>query len=193
MRKQVIAPISPSQNASGARLAVIITLLALTFAIHGDALQMGFGRDDGGGLVQAARLSPADYFLDPPTSAAVSGGSVSPWHVLVYDANILLFGLDSYWHHFHLVSVIWLTSLATCFLLRLWLPAGWSLLGATLFLSGTPTLYVSHEEMSGHYLYGLLFSILSVYLFISSERHPNGKPGAASALFYLLSVACKEI
>jgi hypothetical protein len=72
------SPISPRRDTSRVRLVVALTLLALTFAIHGDALWMGFGRDDGGGLVQAARLSPADYFFDPPTSAAVSGGSISP-------------------------------------------------------------------------------------------------------------------
>ncbi|MEW6039836.1 MAG: hypothetical protein AB1648_16575 [Pseudomonadota bacterium] len=188
-----INPIPPGRDANRVRIAVAFTLLALTFALHGDALRMGFGRDDGGGLVQAARLSPADYFFDPPTSAAVSGGSISPWHALVYDVNILLFGLDPYWHHFHLVFVLWLTSLATYFLLRSWLTPGWSLLGTALFLTGAPTVYVSHEEMSGHYLYGLIFCILSIQFFISSESRHSGKYGAASALFYLLSVASKEI
>ncbi|WP_154656705.1 hypothetical protein [Methylococcus capsulatus] len=187
------SPISPRQDTSRVRLAVALMLLALTFAIHGDALWMGFGRDDGGGLVQAARLSPADYFFDPPTSAAISGGSISPWHALVYDVDILLLGLDSRWHHFHLVLVLWLTSLATYFLLRSWLTPDWSLLGTALFLTGAPTLYVSHEEMSGHYLYGLIFCILSIQCFLSSKEPHGGKYGAASALFYLLSVASKEI
>lgn len=187
------SPISPRRDTSRVRLAVALMLLALTFAIHGDALWMGFGRDDGGGLVQAARLSPADYFFDPPTSAAISGGSISPWHALVYDVNILLFGLDSRWHHFHLVLVLWLTALATYFLLRSWLTPDWSLLGTALFLTGAPTLYVSHEEMSGHYLYGLIFCILSIQCSLSSEKPHGGKSGAASAMFYLLSVASKEI
>ena len=193
MKKQETHQIPSILDINVAQVAIAISLLIITFAIHGDALQMGFGRDDGGGLAKALRLSPADYFLDPPTSAAVSGMSVSPWHVFVYDINIMLFGLNSYWHHFHLVSIVWLTAVATYMLLKLWLSTSWSVLGAILFIAGTPTLYISHEEMSGHYLYGLIFTIFSIYLFIHSERTNNFKLNCVSAFFYLLAVACKEI
>jgi hypothetical protein len=92
-----------------------------------------------------------------------------------------------------LLLILWLTSLATYFLLRSWLAPAWSLLGTALFLTGAPTLYVSHEEMSGHYLYGLIFCILSIQCFLFHEKSHGGKYGTASALFYLLSVASKEI
>jgi hypothetical protein len=185
MRKQETHQILSIQDTNVAQVAIAISLLIITLAIHGDALQMGFGRDDGGGLVTALRLSPADYFLDPPTSAGVSGMSVC--------INIMLFGLNPYWHHFHLISIVWLTAVATYMLLKLSLSTSWSVLGAILFIAGIPTLYISHEEMSVHYLYGLIFTILSIYLFILSERTNNYKLNCVSAFFYLLSVACKEI
>lgn len=181
------------KNTTTAQLLIVITLFALSFAMHGDALKLGFGRDDGGGLALALRLDPVDYFLDPATSAAVSGMSISPWHAFVYHINIKLFGLDPYWHHFHLITVVGLTATATYYLLSLWLLNGWAALGAILFVVAPPTIYISHEEMSGHYVYGSLFMILALYVFILAERHSSRSSDYASALFYLLAIACKEI
>ncbi|MDD2769339.1 MAG: hypothetical protein PHT19_11435 [Methylococcus sp.] len=181
------------KNTATAHPLIVITLFALSFAMHGDALRLGFGRDDGGGLALALRLDPVDYFLDPATSAAVSGMSISPWHAFVYNINIKLFGLNPYWHHFHLITVVGLTATATYYLLSLWLQKHWAMLGAILFIIAPPTTYISHEEMSGHYVYGSLFMILAIYIFILAGRHSSRSSNYTSAFFYLLAIACKEI
>lgn len=171
----------------------VLAAAVFTLAVNGSSLSMGFGRDDGANLFNAVRLSPLTYFLDPPTLKAVSAYALTPWNLLVYSIGVALFGLDPAWHHFHLLVVVTACGFLTYWFLHLWLSPAMSLLGALLFLSGTPVMFISHEIMSGHYLYGLLFTIAASLCFVQAVRSGRWLPAAASALFFLLACACKEV
>ncbi len=179
----------------GRRWLAWATLITLTFtgAFNGSALFMGFGRDDGANLFNAVRLPALTYFFDPATLSAVSASALAPWNLLVYQISVALFGLNPAGHHLHLLVIVWATGLATFLFLRLWLSNVAALLGALLFLSGSPVAFISHEEMSGHYLYGLLFTIAAAGLFVRSLRGGGWPLALLSALFYLLAIACKEV
>ncbi|MDB5889350.1 MAG: putative rane protein [Polaromonas sp.] len=174
-------------------LAALLSTLALTALLHGAALTMGFARDDGFNLFNAARLSPLTYFFDPATLKAVSASALTPWNLLVYDINVTLFGLDPRWHHLHLLAVVWACAMATWMFLRLWLPEMAALLAALLFLTGTPVVFISHEQMSGHYLYGLLFTILAAWSFVAAVRSGGAGLALLSGLLYMLATSCKEV
>jgi hypothetical protein len=171
----------------------LLAIVALTFALNGSALTMGFGRDDGNNLFNAVRLSPIVYFLDPATLSAVSANALTPWNLLVYDIGVTLFGLDARLHHLHLLLVVAACGYATFGFLRFWLADTVALMGALLFLAGTPVVFISHEEMSGHYLYGLLFTILAASCFVLGMRSGRPLPKLAGALLYAMACACKEV
>lgn len=172
------------------QILALLATLATTFLLNGNAIRMGFGRDDGGNLFNAVRLSPLTYFLDPATLSAIGGAALAPWNLLIYDINLSLFGLDPAWHHLHLLVVVWACGVATFFFLKLWLSEGLALMGALLFLSGTPTAFISHEEMSVHYLYGLLFTIASAWCYVLGLRSQRWPLALLAALFYLLATTC---
>ena len=190
-RADGVAWIRKAQRAPTAVLAGLLALLALAF--HASALTLSFSFDDGGHLANATRLSPLGYFLDPVTSVWVSGSNVAPWNLFVYQVNVFLFGLSPAWHHAHLMALVAGTVVATFIFLRLWLPARYAALGAALFAVGAPGLFISHQEMAGHYGYGLLFSVVALHSTVLYLR--GGKRGylAVSAAAYLLAMACKEI
>ncbi len=174
---------------------LFITVLTslLTIFLFQDALDGYWRFDDGFHLLFAVEYSPLQYFFDPTITRAQSGANVTPWNAFFYDINLSLFGFDPKGFYLHLLLLIIATALALYFLLRIWLPLPSSLLGVILFLLGKPTLYMAHELMCGHYLTGMLFSLLSLIFFIHYIRHGNYFKLFASLLLYALAITCKEI
>lgn len=168
-------------------------LLLTTCAMHLGALDVFWSGDDGFHLDNATRLWPSEYFFSPKISAEVSGNSISPWNPFTYAISIALFGLDPRGHHLHHLVVLYLSSIATYALLRRWTGCIPAIVAALLFLVGRPTVLISHELMNGHYLYGLLFGILSAHGFVSYLRTKSQKLLLASSVFFLMAMACKEI
>lgn len=185
-------PVAKSNAVRDWLIAVLLLAIGV-YLCHRSALEMFWSYDDGAFLDIATRVSPLQYFLDPTLSQVVSGASISLWNPFTYFISLKLFGLDPYGAHLHHVVVLWLTALATFCLLRLWAETFWAMLGASLFLVGAPVVYISHELMNGHYLYGLLFSIISIYFFVRHLRSKSGLNAALAATFYLLALACKEL
>jgi hypothetical protein len=177
-----------------ANFAAILFLAAVTFIVHKSALS-GFWRyDDGMQLSFAVKYSPWQYFFIPEITSLQSGHQfVTPWNAFFYDINLWLFGFSPKGFYAHQLIVLWLSGVATFFLLRLWVSTGWALFGATLFLSNAATVYVAQELMDGHYAAGLLFSILALYGYVRAVREQNWRPALIGAFFYLLAVLCKEI
>lgn len=174
-------------------VAVAVFLLSATFGIHFGALDMFWSGDDGFHLDNATRLRPDEYFLSPRVSAEVSGNSISPWNTLTYAIGIAIFGLDPWGHHLHILFILYLSAIATYALVRLWTQCGAATVAAVVYLGGLPTIHVSHELMSGHYLYGLLFAIISTICFVRHLRTTSLQSLMLASVFYLLAVACKEI
>lgn len=173
--------------------SAIIFLAIATYLLHGSALN-GFWRfDDGAHLAFAATYSPWQYFFIPEITRLQSGANVTPWNVLTYDINLSLFGLSSKGFYAHQLISLWLTSVATFFLLLLWVRPGWAMAGGVFFLLGAPTVHIAQELMSGQYLEGLLFSILALYAYVHSVRSHNWSSAVVGAILYLLATSCKEL
>ena len=173
-------------------LLIAIILFLITWYFYGSSYN-GFWRlHDGMHILFALSHSPWQYFFDPETIAAQST-HLTPWNVLFYDINIALFGLNPKWHYTHLILLTWGGCFLTFILLRTQIGSFFSFLGALFFLSGLPTTEAAQQLMSGHYLTGLIFAQLSLYLYILSLNKNNIALAILGAFFYLMATTCKEI
>lgn len=169
----------------------VLTSALATFLFY-DALNGYWRFDDGFHLMFAVEYSPWQYFFDPAITRAQSGANVTPWNALFYDISLSIFGFNSKGFYLHSLLLIVATALALYALLRHWLLLRPALLGIILFLLGKPTLHMAHELMCGHYLTGMLFSLLSLNFFIHYIRHHHCTNLLVSLLLYILAISCKE-
>jgi hypothetical protein len=174
--------------------AAIVFLAAITYILHKSSLSGYWRYDDGVHLAFAVSYSPWQYFFIPEiTSLQSANHFFTPWNAFFYDINLWLFGLNPKGFYAHQLIVLWLSSVATFFFLRLWVRAGWALFGAILFLSNAAAVHIAQELMTGHYAAGLLFAIIALYGYIQSIREQSWRPALIGSFFYLLSLLCKEI
>lgn len=170
-----------------------ILLAALCLGLHHSALSGGWRYDDGSHLYFAALYSPWQYFFVPEIMREQSWANFTPWNAFFYEIGLPFFGLNPTGHYAHLLLVLWLTSLATFFLLRLWLTSLSALMGAALFLAMPATGAIGQMLMTGHYAYGLLFSVLTFYFFARGVRENKIYFSLVAAGFYALACWSKEL
>lgn len=170
-----------------------IVLAALCLGLHHSALSGGWRYDDGPHLYFAALYSPWQYFFVPEIMREQSWAHITPWNAFFYEIGLPFFGLNPAGHYAHLLLILWLISVATFFLLRLWLTSLSALMGAALFLAMPATGAVGQMLMTGHYAYGLLFSVLTFYFFARGIRENNVYFSVTAAGFYALACWSKEL
>lgn len=169
-------------------------MLALACGVlQGRALSAGFTYDDPIHLLFAATHSPWQYFTDTRVMLQQSYAHLTPWNVLFYDLGLPLAGLDARWHHAHLLLVIWACAFATWELLVRSLGRHAALLASVLFLAAPPTAVVGSLLMTGHYAYGLLFSVLALHVHVMALQQQRLSLAFVSAGLYAGACLCKEL
>lgn len=177
----------------GASAFIALTLAAICLITQQGFMDASWRFDDGPHLSFVADYSPWQYFFDPDVIRHQSWLHFTPWNALFYEIGIQFWGLNVTGHYLHLITVIWLTSLATYALLRIWAPIIPSAMGAALYLAMPATGVVGKMLMTGHYAYGLLFSVLAVLFFSKGVIENRRSLSMISAIFYLLACTCKEL
>ncbi len=174
----------------------IAALLALLLAacLLNIGLAEGYWRwDDPQTLLHLHRFPILDDFLRPEIWQQFSPANLTPWLMVSFEVDLILFGLEpaAFYRHQLLALLAVIIALYAC--QRQWLSSGYALAGTALFLAGAPVVYVSEQLMTRHYLEGLLFCLLALYFFVRSLRQGGRVAIAASVLFYALAVTAKEI
>jgi len=185
--------ISHRLSSNSERFAIPAFLAIICLALYHSTLSGGWRFDDGSHLNFAISYAPWQYFFVPEILRLQSGANLTPWNALFYDLNLSFFGLNPAGFYFHQLVILWLTSVATYLLLRLWITPLWALVGAVMFLIGAPTAYIANQIMTGHYSSGLLFSVAALYCYIRAVREQSIVLILTGAFLYLLTVTCKEV
>ena len=172
-------------------VAVFLTLLCL--GLHYSALAGGWRYDDGKHLHFAALYSPWQYFFLPEIMREQSWAHFTPWNALFYEIGLVFSGLVPAGYYAHMLLMLWLTAMATYVLLRLWLYSFSALMGAVLFLAMPATGAVGQMLMTGHYVYGLFFTVLTLYFFTRGVRERRIYFSVLAAFFYALACWSKEL
>lgn len=182
------------RDRAGWQNAAAALLLALACAaLLGTALLGGWRADDGPHLDFVTQYAPWQYFFVPEVMLQQSYAHITPWNALFYEIGLPFFRLQPEGHYVHLLAVLWLAALATFVLLRHWLAWAPALAGAVLFLAMPATGAVARLLMTGHYAYGLLFSVLALIAFARAARQGSLTWGLLAALAYALACLCKEL
>ncbi len=172
---------------------VAVFLGALCLGLHHSALSGGWRYDDGAHLYFSLRHAPWQYFFVPDVMREQSWAHFAPWNAFFYEIGLPYFGLNPLGHYAHLLGVLWATSVATFYLLRLWISPFSALMGSVLFLAMPSTGAVAQLLMTGHYAYGLLFSVLVFYFFVRGVRENRIRYSFLAAIFYFLACWSKEL
>lgn len=174
-------------------LLVASILAMIIWSFHIDAMQGFWRADDGAHLKFAVDYSPWQYFFDPVVTKGQSGANLTPWNVFFYDVNLTLFEFSPRWHYAHQLLALMGTAVALYLVLKQWLPMAQSLVGACAFLLGKPTVYVAQHLMTGHYVEGLLFSLLAILAWNQAVRTGSKLSLTIAAFLYLVAASCKEV
>ncbi|RKZ37297.1 MAG: hypothetical protein DRQ49_16435, partial [Gammaproteobacteria bacterium] len=130
---------------------VIVILFILTLGLYYQALS-GFWRWDDGYIALHVFKHPGfDNFYVPNVWQKFSRAYLTPWIVFSFNLDLTLFGFSATAFYIHQLISLWLVSIATYFLLSLWVSNKWAFLGSLLFLGGTPVITVVEQLMTRHY------------------------------------------
>jgi len=160
---------------------------------YGDVIHLWWTYDDTQILKHAILYHPREYFLQPRIWQEFTPRFLTPLLIFSFDADIFLFGLKPQWFYVHQLIVIWLCSSMLYFILRKWVQRPFAFLGAALFLLGSPVAVIAQQLMTRHYVDGLFFALVSLYLFMKSLEKSKIGWACGSALAYALSMAAKEV
>jgi len=129
----------------------------------------------------------------PGVYQAFSKAFFFPGLLLSFDLDRLLFGLAPAAFYVHQLAALALGAFLLHLLLRRWMGALWSLLGALLFLAGPPLANVAPQLGVRHYLDGFVLALAALLLFRHAVDGGGAAFDAAAALSAFLAMACKEI
>jgi hypothetical protein len=130
-------------------------------------------------------------FFDP--AKGFSPINFTPWEPLSLGIDYLVFGfnpLPFYWHHMLSLSILLLC--ANVILLRFLSPFV-AALSLSLFVASVPLCDAANHLMTRHYIEGLIFALVSIYLFMKAQEKDDANIFYGSALFYFLACLAKEI
>lgn len=147
--------------------------------------------DDISWIFFSATKSPLKIFFSPIEYRAISGSNYTPFLGLSFKVDWMLFGMESKGYFIHNLIAVVLTSIAFFLLLHLYVDNFMALKGSILFLFNPILLSVFSMSSARHYIEGMFFALISLWLFIRADR--ANKISILSGFFFLLSSLCKEV
>jgi len=178
---------------SWSTISAFLLLTAISISLNYSALSGNWRWDDPSILLHIHSNSFIDDFTTPEIWQSFSPANLTPWLTFSYELDLILFGLEPKLFYLHQLIAIALAGFMLYCLLGLWVKKSFALLGAGLFLSGTPSLLIAQQLMTRHYIEGLIFCLGSLFCFVLFLRQQRNSLLVLSAVFYLLAVTAKEI
>lgn len=172
---------------------VFVSILVAVLALYGGALNNWWCCDDTQILKHAINFSPREYFFVPEVWRSLIPYSLTPWLTLTYDIDHALFGFSPAWFYAHNLLTIALCSWLIYLIARQWVDGRFALGGALMFLVGSPIAVASQQLMVRHYVEGLLFYLLAVFLFIKGMQNDRTRLGWLAGLAFAIASSSKEV
>lgn len=166
----------------------------VTSIFHGSAIQGGWRIDDPWILLHVTKNSNLwGHFFSPAQWHDLGVPFFTPWLLLDFQIDALLFGTSPTAFYIHQLCVLWLIALLTYLLLKPFVGTCWSIASGILFLTGAPVIIVGQQLMSRHYATGLLFLILSLLLWLKNRACGSKWYLWGASICYLAAMLNKEI
>ena len=174
-------------------LLPLAVALALTWGLYGASLQGWWCCDDPAILLHARRYGFWQLMLDPQAYRALIPYSLQPLLSVSFGLDLAWFGLEPGGFYLHQLLVIALCGWLVQRLAALWVPLPLAWAAMVLFLVGSPVAFASQYLMVRHYVDGLLFFALALWLLLLHLR--GGPPWLRwpAVLVFALAVSAKEV
>lgn len=168
----------------------------LTLLLYGSAISGWWCCDDPQILKHALRYTPWEYFTVPAAWRALIPYSLTPWLSLVYDLDHALFGLNPLTFYAHNLLTITLCAFLIYCIARQWADHWYACGGALLFLAGSPIMTAAYQLMVRHYIEGLFFYLLALWLSMQALRKDVRWPtlrAVMAGIAFVVAITAKEI
>ncbi len=171
-------------------LFITITLIA----INQHLLFANWRWDDTQILLHALNTSAWDNFTNPDVWRKFSPNNLTPWLILSFEIDYILFGLNPLGFYFHhLLSLIILSFLFVYLAIKLTKENTSGVIFLIIFLSGAPIYTLTEQLMTRHYIEGMIFCILSIIFCLKYSDSKIYKYLVLSLMFYSFAAISKEI
>ncbi|HIJ80590.1 MAG TPA: hypothetical protein HPP76_02650 [Desulfuromonadales bacterium] len=169
-------------------LSIVVTIM-----LYGGALQRWWCCDDPQILKHALTYSPWEYFSKPDVWRAMVPYSLTPWLGLTYDLDHTLFGLNPTGYYAHNLLIIAACASLIYLIARQWTDDWHATGGALLFLVGSPVMTASQQLMVRHYVEGLFFYLVAIWLIMRALRLQTDQSGWFAGVAFAIAATAKEL
>lgn len=172
----------------------LIVVIFIIYFFYKPLLNNWFVSDDLYLMWASAKLKIHEIFFVPEKHRMLSS-NFNPMYGLSFKIDWLLFKMNATGYAIHCIISTISSSLMLFLLLKLFVKPNLSFLGAVLFLLNPLTINMTGLFFRRHYTEGLFFALLSLYLFIVSEKKEgifNGEKIFSSSC-YLISSLYREL
>ena len=172
----------------------LLFLTLIFFGFNQHLFNANWRWDDTQILLHAYNTSTLDNFINPEIWRKFSSNNLTPWLILSFKIDYMIFGLNPlgfYCHH--LLSLALLSYLLIYLSNQLTNNNKSGFLCFILFISGAPIYAVTEQLMTRHYIEGMIFCLLSIISSIRFIHTQEKKFIVYSLFFYVLAALCKEI
>lgn len=188
--------IIPAQLRRGTGLVLtahFIFIALVTLFLHYGALGLWWCCDDTQILKHATNFTPLQYFAVPGAWQALNNASLTPWLSFVYDIDLALFGYEPLGFYAHNLLTIMGCAWLIYLLVRHWVSPSWGLVAAFLFLVGVPSTVAAQQLMTRHYVEGLFFYLLALWLFLRAFSSHRLLFGLLAGAAFAVAASAKEV
>jgi hypothetical protein len=180
--------------ASKRKLQWSVAIVVLIFVIGNFYFQLlkgYFQSDDISWIWFSATKSVGDIFFSPVDYRAIGSSNFTPMLGLSFKVDWLLFRMEPWGYYIHNIIAVLAAGFALFLFMRHYAGSLTSFISFILFLLNPVVFYVTSWSSTRHYIEGLFFALISLYLTLRAER--AGKVSLLNGGFYLLSALSKEI
>ena len=149
--------------------------------------------DDTQILLFLIQNTPFEYLSRPAVWQQFSSANLTPWLLLSFEIDFALFEFKPIYFYLHQILALLVAAILLYACLRLWVNRHSALYGLILFLAGAPSMSVTQQLMTRHYIEGAVFFLLSVFLFVKYLRLTKVWFLLGSSIAYVLAISAKEI
>ena len=173
--------------------AYLVAIVLVAVFLHSGGLDGHWRWDDPQILRQIIEQGAFASFVEPGSYIQYQRGQLTPWLLLSFQLDWWLFGPEPFGFYLHQLIALSLAALLVFAVGRQWMGSGLSCVAAMLFLAGSPLAYISEQLMTRHYIEGLIFALISLYMYTRCLDGPSIGRWTISVICYLLAVTCKEV
>ncbi len=170
-------------------ILIFLILFLYSFLFNG----WWFG-DDPEIIVFASKYAPFEYLISPSIWQSFSPFNLTTWILLSLEPDFLMFGFKPLGYYTHHLISFFLVAISLFIVLDIVVKRrAFVMLGVLIFLLSPATFAIATWLSTRHYLEGMGFTLLSIYLFIKGIRGNRYFLILLSYLFYIPAILSKEV